>query len=109
MNYEDFKSGDIVVAEDGRRVVIQFKDKLNIVGENHWQPLVSFIDDHEGYLVYRPDSNSSLSCGVFDKDVNLDNSWNYKKVYDGSAVKEVTLEEVAEQFGVDVKKIRIKE
>lgn len=109
MNYEDFRSGDIVLIEGSKRLVIKFRGNLVIVGENQYQPLDAFLEAYKSFSVYRADSNYSLSSAIFDDDVDLDYKGNFEKIHDGSAVKEVTLEEVAEQFGVDVKKIRIKE
>lgn len=115
MGQEDFKSGDIIlVNENDKRLVIQFEDKYNasglvVVGKNRWQPLGSFLYGIGQFSVYRPDSNYSLSCGVFNEDCDLTSTRNFKQVYSGLEIKEVTLAEVAEAMNLDVKKLRIKE
>lgn len=116
MKQEDFKSGDIIlVDENDKRLVIQFEGSWNstnglaVVGDDHYQPLGSFLSHNKEFTVYRPDSNYSLSNGIFNQDCDFTATRNFEKVYDGEEIKEVTLEEVAKAMNINVKSLRIKE
>lgn len=108
VDVQKVRSGDVVVnKDDDRRMVIDCGDRgLNVFGfvGRHYYPIDSFAFKANTKKVYRPRSNWALTNALVDG--NFDEC---ELIEDAEKVTELTLDEVADKFGIDVKKLRIKD
>lgn len=108
MKKSDLKPGMVVeYANGGRRLVIEFNDELFLLSNNSWADLMHY--------------NSDLECS-YNKDFTINKVYNpgYMQglnsmledihfcIWERPKSVELTMEEIAEKFGINVEQLKIK-
>lgn len=108
MKKSDLKPGMVVEYANGkRRLVIEFCDKLVLLGNNNWGDLAILSEDlvclfNEDFTidkVYKPGYMSGLNSMLTSEQLCI---WERPKSV------ELTMEEIAEKFGINVEQLKIK-
>lgn len=107
MKKSDLKPGMVIEYANGeRRLVIEFNNKLALLGDVGWDNLTNHTSDLECVItknctinkVYKPQDIRGLS---FLLKIEHPCIWERKSV-------ELTMEEIAEKFGINVEQLKIK-
>ena len=109
MKVSDFKSGDIVFDDGHMSLVVEFKDELIVVRNYSWGPLESRINDGGIGCSFRPLNNAAVA-EVFrsGKDAGyFRGNSNFTAIHTEQTT-ELSMNEIAEKFGVDVSTLKIK-
>jgi len=109
MKVSDFKSGDIVVEKDGDiSLVVEFDSELYLFGSGNYGPVRERIESPGIKQAYRPAYSRDV-VRIFDHvcEDELNDEDNYTKVFP-EEVTELTMDEIAKKFGVDVSTLKIK-
>lgn len=107
MKKSDLKPGMVVEYANGvRRLVIEFNDELYLLGNSNWGNL----KDYSEYLE-RPDENFSINK-IYKPQfmTGLDSMLKgiYNCIWERPKYVELTMEEIAEKFGINVEQLKIK-
>lgn len=107
MKKSDLKPGMVIEYANGeRRLVVEFRDKLVLLGDDSWCDLASHNSDLECFntkdytinKIYQPLYMLGLVSLLKDEHPCI---WERKSV-------ELTMEEIAEKFGISVEQLKIK-
>lgn len=106
MKKSDLKPGMVVeYASGGKRLVVIINNKLYLIGENMYATLESFDDDLNCSInslnivkIYQPVTASNFSSLL--KCTNC--------IWERITEVTVTMEEIAEKFGINVEQLKIK-
>lgn len=108
MKKSDLKPGMVVEYANGvRRLVIEFNDELVLLGNNNWGDLKGYSEDLECPVnedftidkVYKPWCMLGLNSMLED---------THPCIWYRSKSVELTIEEIAEKFGINVEQLKIK-
>ncbi len=107
MKKSDLKPGMVIEYANGeRRLVIEFNDELFFLGNYGWGRLKDYPEDLENFnrnfsidKIYKPRFMTGLDSML--KDV-------YNCIWERPKSVELTMEEIAEKFGIDVEQLKIK-
>lgn len=107
MKKSDLKPGMVVEYANGkRRLVIEFNDELVLLGDDGWGNLDDFSENlerlNENFTInkiYKPQFMTGL-------DSMLNSAYNC--IWERSKSVELTMEEIAEKFGINVEQLKIK-
>lgn len=106
MKKSELKPGMVIEYANGeRRLVVEFRDKLVLLGADSWSDLESYnsdleclyIKEHTINKVYNPLNMFGLASLL---------KYGHPCIWERSI--ELTMEEIAEKFGINVEQLKIK-